>query len=215
VTWIKICGLTSIADAEWALECGANALGVVFEPSSPRSQHRDDMRGIQPGIAVAVYGPLPESGLRPDFGGIQYVVGREEDRLPRNRFRCQRPQPGELAADVMAEALAADVMAEAHPPNDAARRDFVVLDAYSPDGYGGTGKRLDLEFAADFVRLCPFPVVLAGGLTPDTVGAAIERVRPFGVDVSSGVEAEIGRKDRRKVLDFCEAVRAASSSRGG
>lgn len=204
MTWIKICGLTSVADAEWAMECGADALGVVFEPTSPRSLHHDDMRGIPLGIAVAVFGPLAASGLHPEFAGIQYVVGAGEDLLPRNRFRCVRPGPQDAVADLMALA---------HPPNTAAQRDFVTLDAYSPDGYGGTGGRIDLEFAADFVTLCPYPVILAGGLTPEGVGQAVERVRPFGVDVSSGVEAEIGRKDRRKVLDFCQAVRAASPSR--
>jgi phosphoribosylanthranilate isomerase len=81
------------------------------------------------------------------------------------------------------------------------------LEAYKDGVYGGTGITLDWGFAAEFVALAERPVILAGGLTPDNVADAVRRVRPFMVDVSSGVEDVVGRKDFGKVRAFIEAAR--------
>lgn len=85
----------------------------------------------------------------------------------------------------------------------------MVLDAFSADGYGGTGKLVDWNDAALLVRRIKAPVILAGGLTPDNVAEAIRAVRPYAVDVSSGVERAPGEKDPVKVRDFVQAVRQA------
>lgn len=82
-----------------------------------------------------------------------------------------------------------------------------MLDAFVEGVHGGTGKILDWDLAGRIVELSPRPVILAGGLTPDNVAEAIERVQPAGVDVSSGVEASPGRKDFVKMRDFVRAVR--------
>ncbi len=85
----------------------------------------------------------------------------------------------------------------------------IVLDAFHPGAYGGTGKAVDWGLAARFVGSCAKPVILAGGLRPENVGEAVRAVRPFAVDVSSGVEAEPGRKDPERLRAFFRAVREA------
>ena len=86
----------------------------------------------------------------------------------------------------------------------------VVVDAFSEVAYGGTGQVTDWALAAEVAKSAP--VLLAGGLTPDNVTEAIQAVRPYGVDVSSGVESAPGKKDHAKVRAFIEAVRVVSSS---
>jgi len=83
----------------------------------------------------------------------------------------------------------------------------VLIDAYSSEAFGGTGKRVDLSFAAEVVAQSHVPVILAGGLSPDNVAEVIAIVRPFCVDVSSGVEEKPGIKDPIKMRDFIQAVR--------
>jgi phosphoribosylanthranilate isomerase len=85
----------------------------------------------------------------------------------------------------------------------------LLVDAYHPQAFGGTGLPVDLEIASTLARR--FRLLLAGGLTPETVGAVIQRVRPWGVDVSSGVEAAKGIKDHDRVRAFVRAVRSARS----
>jgi phosphoribosylanthranilate isomerase len=84
----------------------------------------------------------------------------------------------------------------------------ILLDAYVKGSYGGTGETADWEQAREVVSTCSQPVFLAGGLTPENVAEAIKRVRPYAVDVSSGVEASPGKKDREKLHAFFEAVRS-------
>lgn len=85
-----------------------------------------------------------------------------------------------------------------------------MIDGYSPDTYGGTGKRVNLNFAAEIVARSHVPIILAGGLTPETVGEVIGIVRPFAVDVSTGIEEKPGIKDPIKMRDFIQAVRGAN-----
>jgi phosphoribosylanthranilate isomerase len=85
---------------------------------------------------------------------------------------------------------------------------MVLLDAFSTKAYGGTGEKVEWELAAEIVRLSKLPVMLAGGLTADNVAEAIRVVRPYAVDVSSGVEEKPGIKDPAKVRDFIRAVRS-------
>ena len=92
----------------------------------------------------------------------------------------------------------------------AARADAILLDAQVEGEYGGTGKAIDWDFAAEVVKACPKPVILAGGLTPDNVVEAVRKVRPFAVDVSTGVESEPGKKDPAKLKAFFAAISEAN-----
>jgi len=200
MTRIKICGLTRREDVECALEGGAHALGFVFEETSPRYvfRHISKIEELVPKVPfvtkVAVFGKLPRP--LPDlllhmFDAIQFVEG-EPEGWNRGVLRVVRIHEGKL--------LGRDSISEP---------DAIVLDSFDPVQFGGTGKKIDWDVAEDFARNSGTPVVLAGGLTPENVFEAVERVRPFGVDVSSGVEDSPGVKNRTLILKFIEEVQRA------
>ncbi|HWP30364.1 MAG TPA: phosphoribosylanthranilate isomerase [Fimbriimonadales bacterium] len=199
MTRVKICGLTRREDVECALEVGAHALGFVFEETSPRYVFRyvTNIEELVPRVPfvtrVAVFGklpkPLPDFLFSPLFDAIQFVEG-ELTGWNRMVFRVVRIDKDQVLNQ---DSLIAP--------------DALVLDTYAPDQFGGTGKQMDWEVAKEFVRKTKLPVVLAGGLTPENVRAAVEKVRPFGVDVSSGVEDLPGVKNPVKISTFIENVR--------
>ncbi len=196
MTRVKICGLTSARDLDFAIECGADAVGVVLEPSSPRCVAEDPsflahVRRVHPfATTVAVFGTSVNWDICPGFAGIQAhgLASAPGFRLLRAHALAVRDDLGFLS--------------QADP-------DAWVLDAAVSGAYGGTGVRVDWALAAEVVRRSPRPVVLAGGLTPDNVAEAIQQVRPSGVDVSSGVESSPRVKDWAKVRAFIEAARSA------
>src|SRR5947209_2472135 len=175
-----------------AVELGANALGFIFEPTSPRflPEVPDWIDDIPPFVArVAVFGLAPVSFLDTSFHAVQGLSesfgmrGHDLDVRPKERLqriavlRCrQEDRPESLVANL--------------PDADA-----ILLDAYAEGQYGGTGLRLDWDLASEIVRLAPLPVILAGGLTPDNIAEAIAKVKPYAVDVASGVESSPGVKD--------------------
>lgn len=186
MTWVKICGLTRRQDVEAALHAGADALGFVMEPTSPRfvgfetTLHRLAPEGID---AVAVFGEYRAESNLDGFRWAQCIAG--EPPIP--AIRTVRLSEGWT-------------MPSGEGP--------ILLDAFDPESFGGTGRQVDWEAAAEIVQATNRRVILAGGLTPENVGQAIAVVRPHGVDVSSGVEASPGVKDAGKVREFIAAVRA-------
>lgn len=213
---VKICGLMSQQDAESALEAGADALGFVYERSSPRyvggdAEMRDLPFKFSPyAVTVGVYGAMGDS-LDPCLIA-QYteriVVRSWRERMAGVSFRDLRPvvrafrvQPGTELATLRDEILQ---VYEATPNMHAA-----LIDAYDPDQYGGTGKRVDWDLVAELRQTIDVPLVLAGGLTPDNVADAVVKVKPYAVDVSSGVELSPGVKDVVKVRDFISAAKGA------
>lgn len=199
-TQVKVCGITRMEDAEWALECGADALGFVFEPSSPRYVGDSEVARTIPsriGLhlrCVAVYAKLPPIlNLPVGYAAVQAIEG---DNFPENHWavRAIPCRPGLTIEGVLELAHNAQ---------------GILLDAYDPDAAGGTGKRADWDLARQLVEEQPKAVILAGGLNPDNVAEAVALVRPFAVDASSGLESAPGVKDRDKVRDFIQAVRGA------
>ncbi|RYG25901.1 phosphoribosylanthranilate isomerase [bacterium] len=196
VTRVKICGLTNASDSEAAIDAGADALGFVFERSSPRFVGEGELvwLSVLPPVPVkvAVFGrvdrPVPK-GLFDVVQGVEWEVFPEP--APK-RIHSIRLRPGQKPQDVV------DTLVHAN---------LVVLDAFSQSGWGGTGERVDWDLAAEVVKLSHTPIMLAGGLTPDNVAEAVARVKPFGVDVSSGVEERPGVKDIGKVRAFVQAAK--------
>jgi phosphoribosylanthranilate isomerase len=212
---VKICGLTTVDEAVACAELGADWIGLNFHPRSPRY--------IPPDVAAEIVAALPRSTAavgvfvdRPaievaelaDRLGLRIVQlhGREppEDLPLVDRFQIVRafrlggPAAWEGVMDylVRAEALGR-------------RPDAVLIDAYLPGQPGGTGAAI-AEDLLDHRPTCPLPrLILAGGLTPRNVAERIARVRPWMVDVASGVESAPGRKDRTAVAAFIRAARAA------
>jgi len=196
--FLKVCGLTTEADALQAAAAGATALGVIFAPGTPRCISPDQARSIVeavppdvPVVGVFVNAPVEEIVAIVAHTGIRIV-------------QLHGDEPESYAAALkmpLLRAAGVDVALEAWPAAT------LLLDAASGAGRGGTGTRVDWGKAAAIARRRK--TVLAGGLTPDNVAEAIETVRPFGVDVSSGVEARPGRKDPDKVARFLEAAKNA------
>jgi len=194
-TQVKICGLTRLADAELAVELGVDALGFNLEPSSRRSIHDNPEALSIPDrlgpyvLCAAVLGPYRPAP--PQFHMIQCV-----DDLPKSetrpRLKVVRVGPDETVETILARI---------------GDRAAVLLDAFDTKMYGGTGRRVDWALAAEVVVRCQAKVILAGGLTPENVAAAIQWVRPYAVDVSGGVEAEIGVKDAGKLRAFVQAAK--------
>jgi phosphoribosylanthranilate isomerase len=199
--WVKICGLTCAEDAQAALEAGADALGFNLWPGSKRHIALEEnaawiaaLRGRAERIAVLVNVPLPEAQRvagHPAFDAVQFH-GDESAEYLAEFARCGRPflvaRRGEIGT----------------VPGGR-----VLLDAAVPGAYGGTGVTVDFAKAAAQVRAQPQrQVILAGGLTPENVAAAVAQVRPWGVDVASGVEVSPRRKDAGKVRAFIQAARS-------
>ncbi len=210
MTRVKICGITGPADARLAVDFGAWAIGMVFWPGSPRACALEDAediggelhrRALLTGVFVnATLDQVASVADRCRLGMLQLhgdegpVYCREAAR----RTGCKVMKAARIRDAAQVQAL------KAFPATD-----YHLLDAYSPRAPGGTGESFDWELA----RLHPGvpPVVLAGGLTPDNVGRAVELGRPFAVDTASGTEADPGRKDPAKVEAFIREVAAADA----
>lgn len=200
-TRVKICGLTSIEDVLVAVEAGADALGFVFEKSSPRYVGEiwpELCRLIPPYVyRVGVFGPAPSS-LPDGLHAIQ-ALWTEADAKPEGiDLICTIRN---FADFKLANCLTSPCCFRAF-----------LLDAYDPKAYGGTGKAVDLDMAEQIVSSSSIPVILAGGLNPDNVGLAINRIKPFAVDVSSGVEIKPGVKSDSLIRQFVRNVAQADKS---
>ena len=204
---VKICGITSVEDARLAVEAGADALGLVFYPPSPRNvspqQAAEIARAVSPfavltGLFVdahpaqveAVLDQVPLNLLQ--FHGNENAPYCRQFHRPYIKALRMKPELDPL------EAMAAFPDARG-----------ILLDAYRKGVPGGTGDTFDWQRVPQGSGR---QIVLAGGLNPQNVAAAIAEAQPDAVDVSGGVEAAPGRKDAAKVHEFIRAARAAESS---
>lgn len=207
-TKVKICGITSAEDAAAAVEAGADALGFIFYRKSPRY--------IESALAKRIIMSLP-----PLVAAVGVFVDEEQQTVRNLMDDCglslaqlhgqeSAAYCQELGRPVLKALRVKDrssFLALAEFQGRAGVRGF-VLDAFSDQAYGGTGQVIDWQLAAEVSRAAH--ILLAGGLTPDNVAQAIQSVQPYGVDVSSGVEREPGKKDHEKVRAFIRAVRVVS-----
>jgi phosphoribosylanthranilate isomerase len=199
---VKICGITNAQDALHAVECGADALGFVFYSRSPRCVDADQVRQIvsalPPFVSTVGLFVNEEPSRIQEIASICAldVVQLHGDETPAI-CSCLPPLRVVKALRVRGEETLIDLPTW---PVSA-----ILLDAWVPGVYGGTGHRLDWQLAARAAR--QYRIVLAGGLTPENVGEAVREVRPYAVDVSSGVEAVPGRKDPEKVAQFIRSAK--------
>lgn len=201
---VKFCGITNQEDALRAADLGVDALGFIFSQRSPRQ--------IRPELAARVIEHLPPFivpvgvFIDPDEREVRRLVrdcglalvqlhGNETPEL------CRRLAPAVLKAIRVQDKASLNRMIPYRPV-----RAF-VLDTYREDQPGGTGRKFDWDLAVQAKKFGP--IILAGGLTPENVRQGMLQVRPVGLDVSSGIEAQVGKKDRDKMKRFLQAVRAA------
>lgn len=222
MTWVKICGTTSIEDARLAVEAGADALGFVFAESPRRvtpKQARDMIRELPQQIEkIGVFvrkssNQIAEIVEAAGLTGVQLHGERSARRVAALRAQIDRSERTIrlLCAWRLDEFPPSGSYGIAMPAGED-KPDALLLDSRSSIARGGTGTSFDWTswgvFLRTLRRTLP-PLVVAGGLNPDNAAEAIRLLRPWGVDVVSGVECEPGKKDPKKVRAFITAVRQA------
>lgn len=199
---VKICGVRTPEDARAAADAGADLLGLNFVPSSPRCLEPSAARAIARAVpATPLVGVFADAErdevvrIAADLGlaGVQ-LHGDEPPAYCRGfavwTIKALRVRPGD---DLAARAATYDTT-------------YVLLDAFVPGQVGGTGATFEPSLAAG---IPPERLIMAGGLRPDTVAEVVRRVRPYGVDVASGVERSPGVKDHGKIQEFIRRAKAA------
>jgi phosphoribosylanthranilate isomerase len=200
-TLVKICGICDPGDAQAAVAAGADLVGLHFCPSKRRidveggRQVADAVRGSVKLVGVFIDAPADE------VESVRAAVGFDLVQLHGEESPAGYTGPVIKALKVRAGEL----------PDAGSWPDPLLLDSWSENQQGGTGQAWDWRLAAPLVR--DRQVIIAGGLRPETVGEVVSALRPFGVDVSSGVESEPRRKDPELMRRFVQAVRDADRSR--
>ncbi|MEW5719320.1 MAG: phosphoribosylanthranilate isomerase [Chloroflexota bacterium] len=210
---VKICGITNLEDAVVAAEAGADMLGFVFYPKSPRYITPERAREI----VLATRHSSPDTLFSGVFVNESLARVRAVMELAQLDFaQLHGDEPAEMVRALSPRAY------KALRPRDADEAKLLItnfrssiisnspgflIDAFDAQQFGGTGARGDWNIAAEIAR--EFPILLAGGLSAENVADAIRAVAPWGVDVSSGVERAPGLKDHAKVREFVKSVRLA------
>ena len=210
MTKVKICGITNLEDALLAAELGADELGFNFYKGSKRYLLPQDAREIidqspkrSGNVGVFVNEPIDSLLDIADFAGIDGIqlhgdedmayIEKLQKRTKRFIIKAFRVAPDFLVGDVLDWPLT-----------------FPLFDTHSSDRFGGTGETFDWEeFGVDIYLWFPVSAYLAGGLNPENVADAVRVVRPYAVDVASGVEAQPGKKDPNKMKAFIENAKKA------
>jgi phosphoribosylanthranilate isomerase len=201
-TRVKICGIKDAGNARVAADAGADAIGLVFYRASPRY--------VTPEAAAAIAASLPPYVM---VVGLFVDSPREEvqhilSAVPLDLLQFQGDEPPEFCVSFARPFVRAVRMETGTDLIECAgrfsRAKALLLDAHVPGQPGGTGRTFDW---AGIPREVPLPLILSGGLTVQNVGRAVREVRPWAVDVSSGVERERGVKDPAKIIDFIRSVR--------
>lgn len=197
---VKVCGLTNLADAQKAVDYGADLIGFIFA-SSPRQVTKeeveeiiDDLTGEFSVVGVFVNEELSKVEEIARDCGLDYVQlhGSESPSY------CQELEQPVLKAFSVKNKKSLEQLKDYNV-------DKYLLDTYHPDKAGGTGETFNWELAKEAQKIGP--IFLAGGLNPDNIKAAIEEVNPAGVDVSSGVESKPGKKDYQRLKSFIQKAK--------
>ncbi|KAF3981036.1 MAG: phosphoribosylanthranilate isomerase [Methylococcales symbiont of Hymedesmia sp. n. MRB-2018] len=201
-TRIKICGFTRVEDAVAAAKLGVDAIGLVFYPPSPRSISIEHARNIVNALpafvsVVALFVDGQESQIKQVLNKLAIDVIQFHGDEPANQ--CNIYNKPYLKAIKMTKQM--DVLQIAEQYNDASA---LLLDTYQPGIKGGSGHQFDWDLIP---KQCALPIVLAGGLHADNARLAVQSVRPYALDVSSGVETEKGIKDVAKMAAFIQQVK--------
>jgi phosphoribosylanthranilate isomerase len=204
---VKICGITRREDAVAAVEYGAGAVGFIMWPDSPRAIGPDRARDIVAALPIGVLavGVFVNQSVE--------EVNALADRIGLTHVQLHGDEPAEYATRIERPVIRATSAFGPDAVQGWSADTTWLIDARDPIRRGGTGRTVDWVQAAEFAR--GRRVLLAGGLTPENVATAMDTVRPYGIDVSSGVESAPGIKDREQIKRLFEAVDRARASRPG
>lgn len=197
---IKVCGITSRKDAFLAVDLGVDALGFIFAPSPRR---------ITPQQAKKIIKNLP-----PFVDRVGVFVNEEKSKVEEIAEFCSLTtlqfhgeESPSYCSSFSCKKIKSFAVKDKLPPDFLSYRvDAYLLDTFSKDKKGGTGKTFNLEVAREAKKF-GVPLIIAGGLSPENVGEVIRKVHPFAVDVASGVEEKPGKKSKEKLKRFIKAVR--------
>ncbi len=219
MTKIKICGLKTLEDALYAHRCGADALGFVIETpgNSPRNITKQDTKKIiekLPPFAITVGVTMPENlttaisivettGI--DILQIHGDFKSQDLRRLKEKKRIRIIRSYSIDTAIRIESIIATI--EEFIQNNV---DAVLLDSKGEKGSGGTGHVHDWNISAEIRNSFDIPFLLAGGITVDNIEKAIDIVNPYAIDIASGVESAPGVKDKAKILEIIQKVRAIS-----
>ncbi len=202
---VKICGITNVEDARLAVEAGADLIGLNFYPPSPRciSEHTaQEIRAVLPATVWSV--------------GVCVNAGRERmatlaERLDLHALQFHGDETNADCSGWPQKTIKAVRIGSEDPPLqwEAYPTDYLLLDTYHPGRYGGTGETFAWEQVANLSAAQRQRIILAGGLTPENVAAAVQAVQPWAVDVAGGVESAPGRKDPEKLRAFIHYAKTA------
>lgn len=202
---VKICGITNLEDALAAVEAGADALGFMFYEASPRN--------VSPGTVAGIVSQLP-----PFVAKVGVFVNAPDETVCRNVADCgldtlqfhgdETPESCRRFAPLKVYKAFRIHGLESLHALAGYQTDAWLLDSFVPGQPGGTGSTFNWDLAVEAKKLGR-PVILAGGLTLENVAEAVSKVRPYAVDVSSGVESSPGRKDPARLRDFITAAKGA------
>jgi len=202
VVKVKICGITNIKDALMCVDAGADALGFVFYKDSPRKVSILESERIL-------------KRLPPIVEKIAVVVDYDSDLLLRlhnigfRAFQCYFQIQENLRALLPDSVFIQAYRVLSRPNVKTELIDAVLIDAYDSANVGGTGKAIDWDMARSIREEIVIPMFLAGGLCPENIGEAVQKVRPYAVDASSRLEIEPGKKDEKKVREFIHNAKCA------
>ncbi len=219
MTRIKICGIRTEQQAIAAAETGADFIGVVLAPSP---------RQVTPDIAIKIKADLKKRKATVEVVGVFVnvhagTVNRIAKMCELDQVQLSGDEPWEYCRDIDRQMIKAVRISQNNPVGQVIKdieygmkmlsghKINILLDTSVPERYGGTGLTFDWTLAVPIAK--EFPVIIAGGLTPENVSEAIKVISPWGVDVSSGVETK-GVKDMEKIKRFIEAVREADEQAG-
>lgn len=203
---VKVCGMTQWEDAEYAVEQGADAVGFIFYKKSPRSVTMKEAREII-------------LKLPPFVDTVGVFVNESPDRVNKIADYCgldlvqlHGEESPAFCRKIHRRVIKAFRVADLHSIKQIEKYSVsgFLLDTFCDDLHGGTGKTFDWNLALPAKKMGP--VILAGGLTPRNVAQAVRQVRPYGVDVCSGVEKTPGIKDPEKVRAFLKNIRSGGRS---
>jgi len=206
---VKICGLTNLPDARWAWQCGADLLGFIFVPSSPRY--------IEPREAGRITAELRAEGCTARFVGVfagasAAQVARTVEEAGLDLAQLHGAGDAHIAGRLKVPAILARWVRERVPWEEMDGRAWAyLLDTHREGRLGGTGEAWSWEMLGERRGLADVTqrIIVAGGLSPENVAEAVRVARPWGVDVSSGVEVRPGVKDPARVKEFIEKAKAA------
>ncbi len=209
---VKICGITRVEDGVAALRAGADWLGFVRWPKSPRWRPAAEAAALIGALRERAPGPFEAVGVYVD--ATREEIERDTEALGLDRVQLHGDEPPELAARLTRPAIKVIRVRDAASLRRA--DDFpgldLLADTFDPALPGGTGRGYDYGLLRDLVARRR--VLIAGGLTPETVGAVVASLAPLGVDVSSGVESAPGVKDHARIISFIQAARAGAAGVG-